>query len=637
MTIREIAKLAGVSPSTVSKILNNKDKHISSDTRSRVLEVVAHYQYSPLAKAMERSELHSRLVGLLVPSVADFYSANILRNFEKELSKQGYNLVVCNTDGDVETENNAMYLLRARRVECVVVISDSLSPSLNDLLVQSGIPFIRLTTMGDSKDAINIAFDYKKAIEMLMQCFFSNKHRKIALVISRSQRHIKQYYREETEERQQIFDGSLVFELSDEVAEVNEVLNVILKTGCRAILAGNMSIADELSKAALMRHLSLGQDLSLAAIDDRDSSFASSSALTCVKLPFDEHARVAVDAVLALIEGRKVQNETCPVGVLFSPGESVVENSEGVKPRIAVVGTINMDVMLEVSHLPNAGETIIITDKTILPGGKGANQAVGVAKLGAEVGMIGRLGNDLYGKELFHNLHSANVNVAGVVFDSKHQTGRAYIYVTDHADYSIGVHAGANAGLDRMQVMNYADMIKQASYCLVQTEIPMETVEYIGQLCVENNIKMILKPSPAKVLSNQLLRNIFMLVPNEVELNHLVSGSRSVEDKVGELLNRGVPRIVLTLGENGCYYADNEKEQYFEPMKVEVVDTAGASDAFISALAVYLAEGIQMERAIEYANIAAGISISRIGVQSALADRNTIEMKYKQKERSVAL
>ena len=125
-----------------------------------------------------------------------------------------------------------------------------------------------------------------------------------------------------------------------------------------------------------------------------------------------------------------------------------------------------------------------------------------------------------------------------------------------------------------------------------------------------------------------------MLVPNEVEINYLVPDALSLEEKVEVLLNRGAPRVVLTLSEKGCYYADKNKTQYFEPMEVEVVDTTGASDAFISALAVFLAEGIQMTRAIDFANIAAGISISRIGVQSALADRNTIETMYKHKEKN---
>jgi len=144
---------------------------------------------------------------------------------------------------------------------------------------------------------------------------------------------------------------------------------------------------------------------------------------------------------------------------------------------------------------------------------------------------------------------------------------------------------------------------------------------------------MILKPSPAKELSDELLKNIFMLVPNEVEINYIVPGPQTLEEKVDILLSRGTPGVVLTLGERGCYYADKLKKQYFKPMEIEVVDTAGASDAFISALAVYLAEGVNMDQAIDYANIAAGISISRIGVQSALADRNTIETKYKQQER----
>ena len=631
MTIKEIAKLAGVSPSTVSKIINQKDENISDETRRHVLDVVERHNYSPIAKALERSTLHTRLVGVVTPNIIDGYFANIINCLERILSKQGYNLIVCNTDGDGGTEVDALNLLRARHVECIVVFCEKASHDLENNIAACDIPCIVINPDENMSFNFSVALNYKQAISSLMQVFFDNNHNKIALITQAGDKRFKSYYRNELEKAGQVFDDSMVFEMDNDNSNSIEILDTVLKTGYRAILAANMNIASGIYTAGYIRHLVVGSDFSIAAFDDQNFADSLSPQLTCVKADFQEMAETILSIVLNVIEKKEVSNRSCTVDAVLCFGNSISEITKKQRPNIAVIGTINMDVMLKVSHLPNAGETIIITDKIVLPGGKGANQAVGAAKLDAEVGVIGRLGNDLYGKELFHNLHSANINVAGVVFDNQYQTGRAYIYVTDHGDYSIGVHAGANDGLDRKQIDNYADIIKQASYCLVQTEIPMETVEYIGQFCVRNNIRMILKPSPAKELPDNLLKNLFMLVPNEVELNHLVPGSQSLEDKVEVLQGKGASRVVLTLGERGCYYAEKQKKQYFEAMEVEVVDTAGASDAFISALAVYLADGVKVERAIEYANIAAGISISRIGVQSALADRTTIEAKYKQK------
>jgi len=635
MTIKEIAKLAGVSPSTVSKIINRKDESISEDTRNHVLDIVEKYNYSPIAKALERASVNTRLVGVVAPNTADSYFAKIIHSLERAFSKRGYSLIVCNTDGDCTTEIEALSLLKARHVECLVVLCEKASPELETNIIDCDIPYIAVNPGEDMSYSAAVALNYKQAISSLMQIFFSNNHDKVALVIQSEGRCFKSYYRDELEKSGQVFDDSMVFEMHGDNSNSFEILDTVLKTGYRAILADSMKVANALYTDSYMRHMLVGSDFSMVAFDDQGCAETLSPKLTCAKPDFGEMANAIASAALSITEGKVPSECLHIVDAVLYQGNSVSENTNKQRPHIAVIGTINMDVMLEVPHLPNAGETLIITEKTILPGGKGANQAVGAAKLGAEVSMIGRLGNDLYGKELFHNLHSANINITGVDFDNQYQTGRAYIYVTDYADYSIGVHAGANDGLDCKQIDKYTDIIRQTSYCLVQTEIPMGTVEYLGEICAKNNINMILKPSPAKTLSDELLKNIYMLVPNEVEISNLVPGPQSLEDKVKILLDRGTPRVVLTLGEKGCYYADKQKKQYFKPMNVEVVDTAGASDAFISALAVYLAEGINMERAIDYANIAAGISISRIGVQSALADRNTIEAKYKQKEKGL--
>ena len=634
MTIKEIAKLANVSPSTVSKIINQKDGHISEETRRRVLEIVAHYQYSPLAKAMERSANPSRLIGAITPSVVDSYYANIIRSLEKGLAARGYNLILCNTDSEAEAEANAFRLLRARRVECIVIMGEARNAELIETVVQSGIPYIILNPENGISKSIKISFNHQQAISTLMQCFSRNNHRKVALVIPAGEKYFKQHYRHEMEQFGKVFDESMVFEALPDLSNLPMVLDTLLKTGARAILAGNMRIAGELYQCASLRHLRVGRDFSLAAFDDQDLAQTMVPPLTCVKFPFDEYAQTIVRIAIDLIEKRRVGRGPHMVDTVFYPGGSVTKNDEDQKPHIAVIGAINMDIMLEVSHLPNAAETITIRDKMLLPGGKGANQAVGAAKLGAKVSMIGRLGNDLYGKELYHHLHSANINVSGIIFDSEQPTGLAYIYVTDQAEYSIGIHGGANRKLDRKQIDSFIEDIQSASYCLVQTEIPMDTVEYLGQICAKNHVRMILKPSPAHPLSDELLSNLFMLVPNELEISELVPGDTSLMEKVDILLKRGTPRVILTLGETGCYYADAQTAHSFKPAPVNVVDTTGASDAFISALAVYLAEGSSMEQAIDFANIAAGISISQIGVQSALADRSAVEMQYKRESRS---
>lgn len=629
MNIKDIAKLSGVSPTTVSKIINRKDDNISPATRERVLEIVNRYQYTPFSEVLRRSAAHSRLIGAIVPNNVDSYYANIIRHLDKNLISQGYNLIICNTDGDPEAETVAYNLLCARMVECIVFMGEFQSPALSEKIVSSGIPYVILDPNNNIQNSIKIHFNDQKSMALLIEHFFTKNHEKIALVVDKKDQHLIRYYRQQMERRKQVYDASMVFETVFSSQETEGILDIIIKTGTKAIVAGNLRIARELYKYASLKHLAVGRDFSLAAFDDQNYGESLTPDLTCIKFPFERYGRKISQIVLGLIEGKAVPGEIHTVSGLFHAGDSVSENIQDNQKKIVVVGTINMDVMLEVEYLPKSGETVIIRNKTILPGGKGANQAIGAAYLGGKVSLIGRLGNDMYGKKLYHNLHAANVNVRGVVFDNSSDTGRAYIYMTDQAEYSIGVHAGANERLDKRQIDQFLDKILQAEYCLVQTEIPLEVIEYLDEICGANGIRMILKPSPAIKLPDNLLKGLYMLVPNETELHRMVPENLSIEEKVDVLLRRGVSNIILTLGENGCYYSDGNSGIYFKAAEVNVVDTTGASDAFISALAVYLCNGENISQAIEYANIAAGISITRVGVQSALADRKAVEMMYR--------
>lgn len=625
MTIKQIAQIAKVSPSTVSKILNHKDEHISAKTRKRVLEVIELYQYSPHAKAIERSVVRSKLIGVLVSSITSSHYANIVKSLERQFIKRGYNIILCNTEDNIDIEINAVRLLQSRHAEGFIFVSDAPKDATKDLMGET--PYL---TLSPTSNINSISFNYSQAIDILMRNFFKKNHHRIALVISECEKHLVRYYRNQLEKNDIVFDESIVFTMENDLSNIPKILEIALNTGANAILASNMGIAYEIYNYLSIRLLTAGQDFSLAAFDDQDSPHNMSPNLTCIKLPFDELARIASDTMINLVEKTATTSPNHNlVDVSFCPGGSITENAGEKKPSITVVGTINMDIILKVSHFPAIGESITIEDKTILPGGRGANQAMGAAKLGAHVNMIGRLGNDLYGKELYHNLHSMNINVNAVVFDDNYATGRAYIYVDKEGDYSIGVHAGAGAGLDAAHIDSFKDKILHADFCLVQTGIPMETVEYLGQLCKDNGIPMILNPSSTKALSDQLLSNTYIIVVNLQGLNRVVPDILDMESQVEHLLKRGSHKVIVSLSEKGCYYCDGTIKKYYPAIKTTVVDTTSASDAFISALAVYLAEGACMDVAIKYANIAAGISVSGIGVQSALADKKTIEAAIK--------
>ncbi|WJH34406.1 ribokinase [Paenibacillus sp. CC-CFT747] len=240
--------------------------------------------------------------------------------------------------------------------------------------------------------------------------------------------------------------------------------------------------------------------------------------------------------------------------------------------------------------------------------------------------MIGRVGNDLYGRELYNSLIKNGVDANGIVFDDLLPTGNAYIYVSENGDNNIVVNPGANSRLSVEQVQSFEMIFDQVSYCLIQMEIPMDTIEYVAALCREKKVKLILNPAPARELNYQYFQDGFLIVPNETEIERMIPGEASIEEKAGRLLAKGFQNVIVTLGEKGCLLVNDRGNEYFSAAKFKAVDTTGAGDSFISGLAVALADGKELADAIRFASLAAGITVSREGAQPSLPDYETIRM-----------
>ncbi len=298
--------------------------------------------------------------------------------------------------------------------------------------------------------------------------------------------------------------------------------------------------------------------------------------------------------------------------------------------NILVVGSINMDVVLGVPHIPAVGETVLARGQRLVGGGKGANQAVAAARLGANVAMIGRVGDDSYGTSLKEGLAASGVNVQGVEVDGEVPTGVAYVYVSDLGDNNIVVNAGANSRLDKAQIDRHLPLFTDVDYCLLQLEVPLETVEYVIRICREKGIKVILNPAPAQPLDAELLDGLYMLMPNETELAILCAETCG-EDREKMALNlreKGVENVIVTLGELGCMAVVDNQVQHYPAQKFPVVDTTGAGDAFVGGIAVGLSEQMDFPTAIRFASYAAGLTVSKPGAQTSFPDRADVNKHF---------
>lgn len=295
-------------------------------------------------------------------------------------------------------------------------------------------------------------------------------------------------------------------------------------------------------------------------------------------------------------------------------------------PDILVIGSLNVDLVVRAPHFPQPGETISGDDLQVIPGGKGANQAVAVARLGASVAMLGRVGKDNFGDFLVNNLKSNNVDSQLVQRDDA-STGTAIIVVDSNGQNSIVLSAGANGKVSSGDV-NHAPF-PAGGLLLLQLEIPIPTVLFAAQRAKESDVRVILNPAPAQELPAELISLVDFIIPNESELALLtglpVIDISSAERAAKHLLEHGAHNVIVTLGSNGALVVTKENTSHIPSFKVEVVDTTAAGDAFIGGFATALLEQKSLEDAVLYGCACGALATSKFGAQPSLPSKEEVE------------
>lgn len=283
--------------------------------------------------------------------------------------------------------------------------------------------------------------------------------------------------------------------------------------------------------------------------------------------------------------------------------------------KVVVLGSINTDMVFISDKRPIAGETVLGESFSLIPGGKGANQAVAASRLKASCTMIGAVGKDSNGQFCVDNLKKENVDTIGIETLDNVPTGVANIVVAE-GDNSIIVIPGANYEVTTKIVDKYKSVILSADIVLLQLEIPIETVEYVAKICKENNIKVLLNPAPAVKLTKSLIENATYITPNEHELKIILG---NLKDKEVESIIKEYPnKMIVTMGSKGVKYFDGDEIKSISSHKVSVVDTTGAGDTFCGAFATAIVDGKNLEESIKFANKAASISVTKLGAQNGM-------------------
>jgi ribokinase len=294
--------------------------------------------------------------------------------------------------------------------------------------------------------------------------------------------------------------------------------------------------------------------------------------------------------------------------------------------KIVVIGSTNMDMVVKTSHIPIPGETVLAGSFFMNPGGKGANQAVAIARLGGEVTFISKVGNDVFGKQSSQLLDDEGINTFYMVSDGELPSGVALITVDEVGENSIVVASGANGNFFPADLEDALGEIDKSAIVLMQLEIPLKTVDFVAKYAASKGVQVILNPAPGNPLSLELLSYVDLVIPNQHEAE-MLSGIKvqNIEDAkkaATAIYGMGVKNVVITLGALGAVICQKGKIQVVPAPKVEAIDTTAAGDVFCGALAVGLSEKRTLLESVEFACKMAAISVTRLGAQSSIPYRN---------------
>ena len=297
--------------------------------------------------------------------------------------------------------------------------------------------------------------------------------------------------------------------------------------------------------------------------------------------------------------------------------------------KLVVVGSSNMDLVISLPRIPAIGETVLGGKSSMVFGGKGANQAVASIRSGGDIAYIAKVGNDLFGENMKNHFKKEGFRTDLILTDPNEPTGIAQIFVSEKGENSIAVAPGANMKLMPQDIEPFTHLIKNSKVVLLQLETPVETVEYIADIAYRNKVKLILNPAPAQKLSENLLKKVWLITPNETEASLLtgieVKDTSSAIKAAEHLLKMGIKNVIITLGENGSILCNEKGSEHFKAFKAKAVDSTAAGDVFNGTLAVAITNKEPLQNAINFAAAAAAISVTREGAQPSIPTYSEID------------
>jgi ribokinase len=620
MKIKDIAELAGVSISTVSKIINNKDDNINIDTRNRVLKIVKEYNYTPYGENRKYKNTKTFIIGVLLQKIPK--SNSLIQGIMDAAQKNGYSILLLDSHENNQIENKHISTLCKNEVDGVLwepLSEDSIT--LKEQLNKNNIPYLFINDFSNIPD---YQIDFAKLGYEMTNKLIEFKHYNIACLLDQSNysNKILEGYKKCLYDNDIQYSNKLNYFDSDE-----DYLNNIINYGATGIICSNFTTAVSVYEQMAQLHYSIPNDFSILTLKDNLSNMFTYPRISGIQIPYYNYGHNICEELINLTEktDRNSFQTSNNLTTTIDYEDTINIPSIYRKNKIIVVGSINIDNIFNVNRLPQSGKTITIHNSMTIPGGKGLNQAVGVSRLDNDVLLIGQVGNDTDSTIIFNLLEKENMISESVQRNQTKPTGKAYIYLENNGESAVTVLPGANESLSPNDIEKRKHDFKNAEFCLISSEISVETATTAASIAKEYGAKVIFKPSAIKKLPADLIKNVDIFVANRSEASIFCTEYQTIEEQAQFFYEKGIETVIITLGREGCYLKNKNSNKYFSAANFNSIDTTGGADAFISGLASYLTKGYPLEKSIEIANYAAGFCISRSGVTPALVDKDTLE------------
>lgn len=615
MNIKDIAAKANVSTSTVSKIVNNKDASIASETRKRVLKIIRQYHYTPYAKIS--SQTKTWRIAVLLRSSISFDTT--LDGIIQTAQSAGYGTIVFNSYSNIDQEIKNINALTKHKIDGVIwePVSNESHKQHQQKLQQSNLP---LLTIGPNGGDNSLLLPYADAAYKLTEQLINQGHTNIGCLMSQGRRTDVFLSGMRTcmfDHHLTFNDNQIFYDLSDELIEKisNQTITALVSSHYRKAL--------ECYQLMNSLHHQLPDDLSLVSIKNdtvEQLVYPNNAKISTYTIRNADFGSYLCDKLIAKIEKKKIAQESFVQEFHLDNTQTIGAPPQSRTRKITVVGPITMNTYLSVPTLPDQENTVIAQTSTVQPSGSGINQALGIAKLDQRVSLIGNVGSDTDADSIYKTLTQYDIDTSGVLRNTQTYTGKAYSLVNPQGKFLTSVLAGANETLTAENILARKEFFANTAYCLVASDIPIQAALTACHIAHQYGAKVILSHvQRRKLLTKELMQKA------DVVILGLQERIDSIHKQAKALLQEGMQSLIIASENDGYYLFNNGNEHHYHTITESFASNETLCDAFTASLAAYLLRGYSIEQAMPVAISATEYSVCNENSTPVFIDRYTLE------------